>query len=126
MGRKKLGIEESRALQGLAAMGGGIASSGGTCGIVIAGVLCLGMVYGKRTPEENDDPNMWRASRSFYKRFLKEVTEGRLDCADITGVDWTDKEQIKAFGRGEGRVKCARDTGRGARILGEVIERYAR
>jgi C_GCAxxG_C_C family probable redox protein len=124
VGRKKLGIEAVRAEQGMAALGGGIASTGGTCGIVIGAVLCLGMVFGKETPEQKDDPAMWKTGRSFHKRFLREVTEGRLNCSEITRVDWTDKEQIKAFVKGEGRVRCAGYTGSGARILGEILERY--
>jgi C_GCAxxG_C_C family probable redox protein len=124
VGRKKLGIEAVRAEQGMAALGGGIASTGGTCGIVIGAVLCLGMVFGKKTPEQKDDPAMWKTGRSFHKRFLREVTEGRLNCSEITRVDWTDKEQIKAFVKGEGRVRCAGYTGSGARILGEILERY--
>jgi C_GCAxxG_C_C family probable redox protein len=124
VGRKKLGIEAVRAEQGMAALGGGIASTGGTCGIVIGAVLCLGMVFGKETPEQKDDPAMWKTGRSFHKRFLREVTEGRLNCSEITRVDWTDKEQIKAFVKGEGRVRCAGYTGSGARILGDILERY--
>jgi C_GCAxxG_C_C family probable redox protein len=126
VGLKKLGIEGGPAVQGMAALGGGIASTGGTCGVITGAVVCLGMIYGKETPEQRDDPVMWKAGKSFHKRFLREVTGGRLDCSDITRVDWTDKEQIKAFARGEGRVRCARDTGKGARILGELLERYGR
>ena len=124
MGQKKLGIEDSLAVKGMAALGGGIASTGGTCGIVIGAVLCLGMVYGKETPEQKDDPAMWKAGRSFHKRFLRDVTGGRVNCGEITRVDWSDKEQIKSFVKGEGRVRCAGYTGSGARILGEILERY--
>ncbi len=104
-------------------MGGGIASTGGTCGVIVGAVFCLGMVHGKETPEQRDDPAMWKAGKRFYKRFLKEVSGGRVSCSEITRVDWTDKEQIKAFAKGEGRVRCARYTGAGARILGEILER---
>ena len=124
MGQKKLDIEDSRAVQGMAALGGGIASTGGTCGVIVGAVLCLGMVYGKETPEQKDDPAMWKTGRSFHKRFLRDVTEGQINCSEITGVNWTDKEQIKAFVKGEGRVRCAGYTGSGARILGEILERY--
>jgi len=124
VGQKKLDIEDSRAVQGMAALGGGIASTGGTCGVIVGAVLCLGMVYGKETPEQKDDPAMWKAGRSFHKRFLRDVTEGKINCSEITRVDWTDKEQIKSFVKGEGRVRCAGYTGSGARILGEILERY--
>ena len=126
MGQKKLGIEDSLAVQGMAALGGGVASTGGICGVIIGAVLCLGMVYGKQIPTQKDDPTMWKAGKRFQKRFLREVTGGRLNCSDITRVDWMNKEQIKAFAKGEGRVRCAWDTGRGARILGEILERYGR
>ncbi|MEF8823768.1 MAG: C-GCAxxG-C-C family protein [Desulfohalobiaceae bacterium] len=126
VGQKKLEIEDSRAVQGMAALGCGIASTGGTCGVIVGAVLCLGMVYGKETPQHKDDPAMWKAGKSFHKRFLRDVTQGKVNCGEITRVDWTDKEQIKSFVKGEGRVRCAGYTGSGARILGEVIERYVR
>ncbi len=124
MGQKKLDIQDTRSVQGMAAMGGGIASTGGTCGVIIGAAFCVGMLYGKENPEEGENPDLWRTSRSFYKRFLQEVTSGRVHCSEITGVDWSDKDQIKAFLKGEGRVRCAGYTGQGARILGEVLQRY--
>jgi hypothetical protein len=86
-------------------------------------------VLGNDEPEKKDDPLLWKASREFYARFESEVTKevGSVNCRDITGVDdWTDRGQRRAFYKGEGVVKCTGNTGKAARILGEVLEKYVK
>jgi hypothetical protein len=48
-----------------------------------------------------------------------------VNCRDIAGVDWKDPEQTRAFYKGEAKFTCADDTGKTARILGEVLEKYS-
>ena len=48
-----------------------------------------------------------------------------MNCRDIAGVDWKDPEQTRAFYKGEAKFTCADDTGKTARILGEVLEKYS-
>jgi C_GCAxxG_C_C family probable redox protein len=114
-------------VKSMTAFGGGMASSGGTCGALSGGLALLGSVLGNDDPEKKDDPLLWKAGREFYARFEAEVTNdsGSVDCRDITGVDdWTDRKKRRAFYKGGGVVKCTGNTGKAARILGEVIEKY--
>jgi hypothetical protein len=70
---------------------------------------------------------VWKACREFYARFEREVTNGvrSVNCRDITGMDdWTDRDKRRAFYKGVGVVKCRGNTGKAARILGEVLEKY--
>jgi C_GCAxxG_C_C family probable redox protein len=110
----------------MASFGGGIASSGGPCGAMTGGIALLGSWLGKEHPEEKDSIFMWKASSEFYKRFQSEVASRweSVNCSDITGVNWRDKEQAKAFYKGQGRMVCAENTGKAGRLLGEVIQKY--
>jgi C_GCAxxG_C_C family probable redox protein len=126
VGQKKFGKENPDLIRAMASMGGGIATTGGPCGAILGGVAFLGYLMGKDEPEKKDDPFMWKTCLKFYKRFQDEVA-GEYDginCRDIAGVDWSDLEQTKAFFQGEGGAQCIRNTGKAARILGEVIEKY--
>jgi C_GCAxxG_C_C family probable redox protein len=106
----------------MAAMAGGIAGSGGPCGALTGAVAFLGSVLGKEKPEQSDDPLLWKACARFYRRFQKEV--GSINCRDITGVDWSDPEQTRAFYQGDGVAQCAANTGKAGRILGEMMDQY--
>ena len=126
MGQKKLGITDNSLVRGGAPLGGGIALRGGICGALTGGIVLLGSLLGKEEPEKMDDPTMGKACNEFYKRFENEVVGqlGSVNCRDITGVDWRDPEQVKAFREGEGRIQCVNNTGKAARILGDILEKY--
>jgi C_GCAxxG_C_C family probable redox protein len=126
VGQKKTGLEEESLVRSMAPLGGGIAASGGPCGALTGGVAFLGRLFGKGKPEEADDRQMWKATAEYYRRFETEVAGqyGSVNCRDIARVDWRDREAVKAFYAGEGAQECARNTGKAARILGEVIEKY--
>jgi len=129
VGLKKLNVNDSEALvRSVAALGGGIASTGGPCGPLTGGIVCIGRAFGKTAPEEKDHPLMWRACTAFYRRFEAEVSGPELTvaCRDIAGVDWRDRDQVQAFRGREGCTPCARLTGKAAAILGEILEKYAR
>jgi C_GCAxxG_C_C family probable redox protein len=127
VGQKKLGMNDPALVKSMTAFGGGMVSSGGACGALSGGIALLGSVLGKDDPEKKDDPLMWKACREFYARFESEVTNesASVNCRDITGIDdWTDRGKRRAFYKGEGVVMCRGNTGKAARILGEVIEKY--
>jgi C_GCAxxG_C_C family probable redox protein len=111
------------------AFAGGIVSSGGPCGALTGGIALLGSVLGNDNPEKKDDPLVWKACREYYARFEREVANesGGINCRDITGIDdWTNRAKRRAFYKGEGVVRCLGNTGRAARILGEVLEKYVK
>ena len=129
MGQKKLGMNDPNLVKSMTALGGGIVSSGGACGALTGGVALLGSVLGRDDPDKKDDPHLWEACREYYARFEREATNesGSVNCRDITGIDdWTDREQRRAFYKGEGIHKCRANTGKAARILGEVLEKYVK
>jgi C_GCAxxG_C_C family probable redox protein len=122
-------MNDSNLVKAMTAFGGGMVSSGGACGALAGGIALLGSALGNDDPEKKDDPLVWKACREFYARFEREVTNesGSVNCRDITGVgDWTDRGQRRAFYKGEGVVKCRGMTGKAARILGEVLEKYVK
>ena len=110
----------------MTAMGGGIAAKGGPCGALTGGAALLGSILGRDEPGEKDDPALWKACHVFYKRFESEIAEkyGGVNCMDIAGVDWGDREALKAYYKGDGVKTCIENTGKAASILGEVIEKY--
>ena len=85
----------------------------------------MGSVLGRDDPEDKDDPVMWKACYEYYSRFETEVVEkGGINCRDIAGVDWSDRDQARAFYKGEGAIRCADYTAKAAQILGEILEKY--
>lgn len=122
-----LGMNDQKLVRAMTGLAGGIVSSGGPCGGLTGGVALLGSVLGNDNPDKKEDPLVWKACREFYARFEREVTNhsGGVNCRDITGIDdWTDRDKRRAFYKGGGLVKCAENTGKAARILGEVLEKY--
>jgi C_GCAxxG_C_C family probable redox protein len=119
-------MKDQNLVRAMTAMAGGMAARGGPCGSLTGAIAFLGSLLGRDEPEEKDNPVLWKACQELYKRFESEVTEkwGSVNCRDITGVDWRDLEQARAFYKGEGLIQCADNTGKAARILGEMLEKY--
>lgn len=127
VGQKKLAIDNKYLLRAMTSMGGGIAARGGMCGAVVGGISFLGSVLGRNTPEIKDDPLLWQACHRFYSRLENETFAHHpgMNCRDISGVtDWRDRDQKRAFYKGEGITRCEKNVGKAARILCEVIEKY--
>jgi hypothetical protein len=68
---------------------------------------------------------MWAFTHELLKRFREEIIPQRsgLLCREIAGVDWTDRDQVKNFYKGEKAVECGRIVGDTARLVGELLER---
>lgn len=126
MGQKKLGVNDQNLVRAMTGMAGGIAACGGPCGALTGAIASLSSLLGRDEPEKKDDPLLWKACQEFYTRFEREATgkSGSVNCRDIAGVDWSDQEQARAYYKGEGVIQCINNTGKAARILGEVLEKY--
>jgi C_GCAxxG_C_C family probable redox protein len=125
VGQEKVNLVDSSVIKAMGAFGGGIASSGGTCGTLLGGVALISNIYSRSTPEEKEDPQMWSLSRKFIENFEK-LTEqcGSTNCRDIARVDWNDKQAVKDYysnpaGR---RSICINLVGDAAFTLGEILE----
>ena len=120
-----MGTPDEALIKATAALGGGIASSGRTCGILTGGVVFLSSLFGKDRPEGKDHPRMWRLTYKLTKKFEELTSEfGGVDCRDIARVDWKDKEAVKHFyGAADGRRHlCKKLVGDTACALGEILE----
>lgn len=129
MGQEKLGEINESVVKALGAFGGGIAATGGTCGILIGGVALASSMYSRGNIEEKENPRMWSLSARFAKRFEEIVAPyGGINCRDIAGVDWHDKEAArKYYSDPESRRNiCMELVGEAAYILGELLEEEAR
>jgi len=126
VGQKKLGLEDQTLVKAMTPFAGGISTSGGVCGALTGALAFLGSLLGRDEPEKKDDPLMWKACQEVYKRFEKEVVAkwGSVNCRDIAGVDWSNQEEVLAFYKGDGITQCVNNTGKAARILGEVLEKH--
>jgi len=125
VGQEKINRIDESAVKAVGAFGGGIASSGSVCGILLGGVALISSIYSRGNLDEKENPRIWALSSKFLKKF-EELTEsyGGMDCRDIAGVDWKNKEAVKEYysNPDSNRKICIRLVGEAAAILGELLE----
>jgi C_GCAxxG_C_C family probable redox protein len=103
--------------------GGGLAAHGEVCGAVIGGLAVIGLNFGRPNSGNEADGRIWKYSSIFMRRFKEEVTNGKLLCRDIAGVDWRDRNRTADYYKGKKFRSCQVLSGKTARILGELLER---
>ena len=125
MGQEKINMVDETAVRTVGAFGGGIASSGSVCGILLGGVAMISTMYSRGSLDEKENPRIWALSSKFLRKF-EELTEpyGGINCRDIAGVDWKNKEEAKDYysNPDSSRKICIRLVGEAAYILGELLE----
>jgi hypothetical protein len=85
-------------IKAMGAFGGGIASTGRVCGILIGGVSTVSTIFSRSSPEGKEDPRMWRLSYKLTKIFEDLTSElGGINCSNIARVNWKDKEEVQSF-----------------------------
>lgn len=125
MGQEKMGLSNPGLIQAMGAFGGGVASSGRVCGILVGAVALVSSLYSRASPEETEDRNMWRYGAKLTRRFEQLTQEfGSVDCRDIARVDWRDREAVRDFYHGQDgrREYCVRLLGDMTGYLGELLE----
>jgi len=101
-----------------------LGGNGEVCGAVLGALGVLGLRFGRGREEEKEDPKMSPYSKEILQRFREIVkNHGGISCWDITGVDWKDREQAKAFYKSEKLTECRRIVGDTAHMVGEFLER---
>jgi C_GCAxxG_C_C family probable redox protein len=125
VGQEKMNRIDESAVKAVGAFGGGIASSGSVCGILLGGVALISSIYSRGNLNEKENPRIWALSSKFLKKF-EELTApyGSMNCRDIAGVDWKNKEEVKQYYSNpkSSRKICTRLVGEAAAILGELLE----
>ncbi|MCP4667003.1 MAG: C_GCAxxG_C_C family protein [Deltaproteobacteria bacterium] len=125
MGQEKANVVNEAVVKALGAFGGGIASTGRSCGALLGGVALISSLYSRGNLDEKEDHRMWRLSFKLAKKF-EELTQafGGINCRDIARVDWRDRNAVKEFyTHAEGRRKyCIQLVGDVAFCLGELLE----
>ena len=108
----------------MGAFGGGLGGNGEVCGAVAGALAVMGLRFSRAREEEKEDPRMWSYAQEVLQRF-REIVEkhGGIHCRDIARVDWKDRDQAKAFYRGEKVLECGRIVGETAFMVGELLER---
>lgn len=118
-------MHDAGAVRAVGAYGGGIASSGSVCGILLGGIALISSIYSSASLEEKEDPRLWALSRKFMGEFEK-MTEpyGGSNCRDIARVDWRDRDAVKTYyaDPGSRRKECIRLVGEAAHVLGRLLE----
>jgi hypothetical protein len=87
----------------------------------------MGLRFSRAREDEKEDPRMWSYAHEVLERFQKEIAKnhGSMLCREIARVDWKDREQVKAFYKGEKALECGRIVGETAQMVGELMERAA-
>jgi hypothetical protein len=87
----------------------------------------MGLRFSRAREDEKEDPRMWSYAHEVLERFQKEIAKnhGSILCREIARVDWKDREQVKAFYKGEKALECGRIVGETAQMVGELMERAA-
>lgn len=125
VGQDKLGKENDDVIRAMGAFGGGLGGNGEVCGALAGGLAVLGLRYSRASADERENPKMWSDARELMERFRDEVVNrsGSILCRDISGIDWKDPEQVKAFYRGDKVKDCLLIVGKTAEIVGKILER---
>ncbi len=105
----------------------GIGGTGRICGVVSAGLISLGLYFGKDDLIDfSGNRAATAAARVFLTRF--EETLGSLECRDIQTLllgryfdSKGGKENADAFAKAKGFEKCTVAAGVGARLASELI-----
>jgi C_GCAxxG_C_C family probable redox protein len=88
----EMGLERTLALRVAAGLGGGLASSGQTCGAVSGALLIIGLKYGRiEADDEEAKEKTYRLGGEFLERFGSHA--GSTVCRELLGYDVSDPEQ---------------------------------
>ena len=117
--------DNENVIASLSPFGGGIASTGNTCGTILGALAVIGYLEGKREPEKRDGRPMWKMSYKLFKGF-EEITKeyGGTRCLDIARVDWKDIKAVKAFRKDpqSRRQECFKVIEKTAHLLYDILD----
>ena len=109
----------------MGAFGGGLGGNGEVCGALVGALGVLGLRFSRGREEEKEDSRMWPYNQEMMGRFRIEIVKnhGSIQCREIARVDWKDRDQVRAFYRGEKILECGRIVGDTVQLLDELLKR---
>ncbi len=116
-----LGMPEDLLLKAAAGFGGGMGQTGGTCGVVSAAVLVIGLQHGGTRPEDRQiREETYALAREFVNRFR--LRHGAVLCTDLLGADLsTPQGREEARERNLTRTICPQYIHDAVEILEEML-----
>jgi len=114
-------VSRETALRLASGLGGGLARSGETCGVVTGGILALGLCHCGRPA---DDPEAKLAAYPAVQEFLARfrALHGAITCRELLGADLgTPAGRQKSDDEGLVRRRCPAFVRDAARILEELL-----
>ena len=121
-----LGIKDEMTMKATTGLGGGIGLSPkdfeGPCGLVSAGAMVIGMVFGR---DNFEDIESIMKTYQICAKWLQKFKEkwGSIKCWEIVGVDFTNPKEVEEYmSKNEKFEFCARMTGAATRLLAEIID----
>ena len=82
--------------------GGGLAMSGGVCGVVAGALMAMGVLLGRSRPDESPK-ECYSRSRQFLEDFTARY--GTLSCRELTGCDLSTRTGRKKMAAGKVKEK---------------------
>jgi C_GCAxxG_C_C family probable redox protein len=102
-----LGEVDERITRMATVLPGGLSLRGGTCGILLGALGSMGLKYGSLKRDERD---LSKALSLRVHDFFQELTRerfGTTNCRDISGCDFTNAEESRAFVDSAAQHRCA-------------------
>ena len=120
---QELGIESEVIPRIATPFGGGIGGRGDVCGAVVGSVMAIGLKYGREEPS-HPNKHAYALAQEFCRRFEEET--GHLYCRDLTGMDLSTPEGIRAYRHSDVPLRvCMPLAGAAFRLAIELLERPA-
>jgi len=126
VGLEKIDQKDENIIKAVGAFGGGIASSGSVCGILLGAVAAVSSLHSRGSLEEKENPRMWGVGHKLITEFDKLTEEfGGNTCRDIIKMEWSDRDAVKDYYSNpeSKRNECIRLVGELAFTLGEILEK---
>ena len=118
---EELEIEDPLVMRAAGAMNAGMVSSL-TCGIHTGGIMVLGLLMGRESPEQGIDAlfPIMAPAQELIGRLNRRI--GSHSCKELTGTDFTDQAQAMEFISSNKIEKCFSLVKEGAEEIGLVLK----
>jgi len=115
-----LGAKDKNLLKAAGALHSGMCVSS-TCGVLTAGLMVLGTLAGRTRLDAGPAAlaPIMKPAQEMVRRFREAV--GSTTCGELSGVDWTDPEDVARFITTPAHEKCYSVVRRGAEAVAGVI-----